>query len=1102
MSLSVGRARGRVGLALRITALVTALLVAGLGAAAQTAVDGAVGGTVFTAQGEAMAGARVVLRAEDGDRVRWVTAGRGGSFLALRLVPGTYVAELSVAGKVVARATVAVKLGEVSEVVLRDGVLKTGARDAPTGDLPVESQRWEDERTLVPEGSEVRVADSTEEDDRAPGADDGDRRAAVSLVSFRGVAPTQNATLLDGVSGDQGFRSGARGASPGGPRAQSTFSAGSVRMSRVSVHGYSAQYGGGAGAVVTTLSRGGGDKLHGVLGYVTRRSAWDATNPFSVETHYQDGVITTGFAKPVDDMESLSASLGGPLWRKLTGFASAEQQWRDYPAIASPSLAGFYALTPVQRGLLATRGLNAGAINTALNYLDSLTGEVPRRADLGLQVGRIDWRPDGLDNVMLSYARGRLSSPAGSGRGLSAAVVARGRASLGDDTVRTDSVTVRWMHLFGRRATNEVRGQFARDLEFETPRKSLAQEPGVGPGGYAPQVSLQGGEFAFGTPASLGRNAWPDEQRVQVADVLQWSVGRHLITAGLDWSRVEDRVDALANTEGSFVYDSGVTGGHAGGLVDWITDYTFSVGAVRTGGCPAIFAPTHFFCFRSFTQSFGQQQVDFVMHDFASFAQDRWRLAAGLTMEAGVRYEYTLLPLPQRPNAALDAAFGARGATSIFPEDRNNVGPRVAIAWVPSWKGKEGRWGTARLGYGVYYGRLPGSRVRAALLDTALPTTATRIRIRPTTETFCPQVAAEGFGYPCAFVSAPPTVVTATSSAAMFARNFRLPMVQQAELTLERGLGGWGRVSATYSMANAIQMPNTVDVNIAPSTVMGRYILLGGDGKPGVKDGETFVVPLYTQRVTAAYGPVTVMESNANATWHGLTVQAEARVGAGLAVRGAYTWSKAIDYGPEQGVTPRVNGQFDPFSIGYDKSLADGNFPQRFAGTVVWQSRWRSGSELMRRVLSGWRVSGIGTAGSGRPYSYQIFDGSNLSGGSNSINGSGGSTWLPTVGRNTLRLPERWNVNMRVGRGFRVGRVRGEEYIEGFNVANHVSAAQVNARAFLAGDAVNGVVPLVYQDAATVAAEGLNTPAFGTVTSSTTGLAHERQLQMGLRLTF
>ncbi|MEO7029012.1 MAG: TonB-dependent receptor, partial [Acidobacteriaceae bacterium] len=903
------------------------------------------------------------------------------------------------------------------------------------------------------------------------------------------------ASLLDGVSGDRGFRGGARG--EGGLRSQSSFSQGSVRAFRVSPHSYSAQYGGGAGGLLTAASRSGGDALHGGGFYTVRESAWAAANPFSVVTHYKDGVIVNSLVKPRDSLQSVGGRIGGPVGgRRVFGFASIDEQFRGFPAVSSPSLATFYALSATQVALLGNRGVTAAATRAALNYLDSLTGEVPRSANRGLEFVRFDVRASARDNVTASYSHSRLDSPAGSGRGASAAVVARGTASLGDSTVRGDAATVRWLHTFSPKLNNEVRGQFATDLEFEQPRAPLAQEPGIGPGGFAPQVSIQG-EFLYGTPASLGRNAYPDEQRVQAADVLQWAPGHHLFTMGADWSRVHDRIDSLADTDGSFRYDSGATAGRAGGLVDWITDFTFNVRANPNGGCPSINATNHFFCFRSFTQSFGQQQVEFTTHDFAGFAQDLWRLRAGLTVEMGARYEYTLLPLPQQPNVALDAAFRATGATSVFPEDRNNAGPRVAVAWSP----RQGRWGTARVGYGVYFGRLPGSRVRAALLDTALPSSATRIHITPTTVTACPQVANQGFGYPCAYVSAPPAAVAATTSADLFAHNFRLPAVQQAELTLEREFGAGLSVRGTYSMAIATQLPNTVDVNIAPAAGLGRFVLQGGDGH--VRDGETFVVPLYSGRVASQFGPVTVLESNANATWHGVTVEARLRRRSGLEFHGSYTWSKAIDYGAEQGVTPRRNGQFDPFSVGYDKGLADANFPQRFAGDAIWRSSLRRGPDALRKALTGWRASALGTAGSGRPYSYEIFGGTRLSGGSFSINGSGGSAWLPTVGRNTLRLPARWNTDARLGRGFRLtDRLHGEGYVEAFNVANHVNAARVNARAFLAGTPVNGVTPLVFQNAATVAAEGLNTQAFGTVTSSTSGVAHERQLQLGVRLEF
>ncbi len=514
---------------------------------------------------------------------------------------------------------------------------------------------------------------------------------------------------------------------------------------------------------------------------------------------------------------------------------------------------------------------------------------------------------------------------------------------------------------------------------------------------------------------------------------------------------------------------------------------------------PTIHSPIHNFCFRSFSQTFGVQTSDFSTEEFSGFLQDRWRPSETLSLTAGLRYEYELLPIPQRPNSAVDAVFSARGATSVFPEDRNNFGPRVAAAWQPFGD----RRGTVRVAYGLYFGRLPGATVRSALVDTALATSATRIRILPTTITDCPQVANQGFGYPCAFTSTPPFSIASTTSIAVFDRRFRLPEIQQGSFSLERDLGHVALVSASYLLNLDRQLPNSVDINIAPSTGTRTFQLQGGTGALGVSDGETFVLPLYTQRLSSSFGPVTAITSNANATYNALVLAARHRTHAGLEFRASWTWSKSIDFGQNSGSIPRTNSQLDPFNIRYDKSLSAHNFPHKIVASAVWQPTPSFISPLLQHLASGWLLAPLFTETSGRPYSYNIFGGTRLSGGHQSINGCGGDLYLPTVGRNTLRLPDTFNLDLRLSRDLHLREnLHLHAFVEAFNLTNRVNYSAVTQRAFLVGTPTNGITPLIFQDAAAVASEGLNTRPFGAFTSSSSQQTKERQLQLGLRLDF
>jgi hypothetical protein len=145
-----------------------------------------------------------------------------------------------------------------------------------------------------------------------------------------------------------------------------------------------------------------------------------------------------------------------------------------------------------------------------------------------------------------------------------------------------------------------------------------------------------------------------------------------------------------------------------------------------------------------------------------------------------------------------------------------------------------------RVGYGQYFGRLAGATIRSALVDTAMAASSPHVRIVPTTVTDCPQVAGQKFGYVCSYVSAPPSAVAATTSAMVFDRRFRLPAVQQGSLAVERGVGHGVVASATYLMSLDRQLPNSVDINIAPSPAMEVFQLSGGTGVPVFRMGIRF----------------------------------------------------------------------------------------------------------------------------------------------------------------------------------------------------------------------------------------------------------------------
>jgi hypothetical protein len=201
-----------------------------------------------------------------------------------------------------------------------------------------------------------------------------------------------------------------------------------------------------------------------------------------------------------------------------------------------------------------------------------------------------------------------------------------------------------------------------------------------------------------------------------------------------------------------------------------------------------------------------------------------------LTVNFGVRYEYTDLPQPDQ------GKFGCVGAgtcpefaglpTNIqalagrMNQDKNNWGPRVAFAWDVG--GRQNF--LIRAGYGLYYGRTSNSALASGLFENDAITRFT-IEIRPPDDdpdnvspvfpiTFCnPPLGTPGQDSTCA----PPAGVSGDVNLSFFSGDYVRPLIHSGEFELEYAVTPNTSLSATYLVSRGQRLPYFPDININPA---------------------------------------------------------------------------------------------------------------------------------------------------------------------------------------------------------------------------------------------------------------------------------------------
>jgi hypothetical protein len=670
-------------------------------------------GTVKDASGSAVPNAGVSIANSATGISRVVTSDAAGFYTAPNLLPGTYEVTVTAQGfatTVLSGITLTVGSQQVLDPALRVGqvsqkiVVTTEAMavqlasssisavvEAPTVvGLPLNGRSWTDLASLQPgvSGIETQVAFG----DSGRG-----NRGFGAQLSISGSRPQQNNYRLDGISIND-YANGGPGSVLGG-----NLGVDAVEEFSVLTSSYSAEYGKTSGGVVNAISRAGSNQFHGSAFEFIRNNALDARNFFD-----PDNI-------PAFHRNQFGASVGGPIRKDRTFFFGAYEGIRQAkgvgrgdvvpsldarglqadgktPTVAKaclgspcvphtplPLSAGSDPVTHIDAAVLPWLGMyplpNGDPIGNGDVAAFKFTGHRVVREDYF--TARIDHHFSDRDSIFATYMFDR--TPFTSDEPL-------GVVELSAITKR-QIVAVEETHTFNPRFVNTIRLGYNRDfvnnnvgikaLNPLAADTSLATVPGhFAPGCTCPDnITLMEGGLN-GAPEYFYR--W---NSYQVYDDAFVTKGLHSLKFGFSFERDQDNQTTFSNQDGTFSF-----GSIQALLTNRPKRLRASLPALLTG--------------RGMRNSI-----------IGAYIQDDWRFRPNLTLNLGIRYEMSTVPIeangklsnlysltdPQPHCGAPDPKCVATGPLFLNPTLRN-FAPRVGFAWDPFRNGKT----AVRGGFGIF----------------------------------------------------------------------------------------------------------------------------------------------------------------------------------------------------------------------------------------------------------------------------------------------------------------------------------------------------------------------------------------------------------------
>lgn len=400
--------------------------------------------------------------------------------------------------------------------------------------------------------------------------------------------------------------------------------------------------------------------------------------------------------------------------------------------------------------------------------------------------------------------------------------------------------------------------------------------------------------------ASLARN-----QTTSVSADYFVNRGRHNLSAGVTLRRQQFNLLSQQDARGTFTFTGEAAGGDFAG---------FLLGTPDTSAI-----------------AFGNADKYLRGHVTEAFFNDDWRVNPGLTINAGVRWEYWS-PVSEKyarlVNLEVGSGFGSAAPGATLPRpDRNNAAPRIAFSWRPMAASSM----VIRGGYGVYYDTSVYQPIATEMAQQAPLSKSLRLAQSPSS----PLTLANGFPE------------TSATSATTFGVDpaFRVGYLHTWKLSMQSDLPGALQLTAGYSGNKGMRGQQQILPNTFP---------YGAVGPAGF---------LY-------------LLSNGQSTRHAADVQLRRRMRSGLTADVQYTWAKAMDNALLGGQGAASQGR--PLTaqnwLDLDAERGRSNFDQRHRVTASVQYTTGMGlrggslwSGRIARLLKGWTMGSQLTWGSGLP---------------------------------------------------------------------------------------------------------------------------------------